>query len=501
VLFIQDREDRDHASDAEQDFREHSVFCFVLHFIPSCVFHVSTLTVLTSKNRSDCAMMRVCRDRNMPQPARILTYNGESRTLDEWARLRRIPANTIRSRIDKQGWPVDRALCEPLDSRFSKRRKRVPVGVPKPCPAIKEHASGLAYVSWYAGGKQHYRYFGRWGTTAAGVAYQTFAAEWVAGCLSRPDNPGSVATVAELCAAFLEWSNSHYRKNGRETSHAQKFRSALAILGEMYLRVKVPEFTADMLRAFAGKLIAKGMTVRTVNEYQWRVVFAFNWGVTRANIAVPPTVAAILERVEKQIPGRSAAPVGQKVTSAPLADVEAAIPHLHRDPAICAIYAAMVRLQLASGARPGEICAMRVREIERTRSEWRYVPTANKNEHRSIARVLWFGPRSQAILTPILADLDAGDYVFAYPRVKGGEREPISVNLYRSRCAEACKRAGVSGWHPHQLRHNRATELQAIYESDEAVRIGIGDTPEVARKIYVDDPDAAAARRIARECG
>lgn len=439
----------------------------------------------------------------MPHPPRVLTHNGRTLTLNEWAKIVRLPANTIRSRIDKQGWDVARAMSEPLDHRFSQRRKKLPLSVPRPVPAMKEHRTRhLAYATWHADGRQVYRYFGEWGSSAAAQAYQQFAAEWVAGCLSRPENPAGAVYVADLVAAFVTWAGGYYLKDGKPTSHVHRFKSALAELVTLYGEVPVSAFTPDKLRAYAAHIIGKGFSLRTVNEYQWRVVFAFDWGVTRAGGMVPAGIVHAMERVEKQQPGRSAAPDRAPVRAALLADVEAALPYLHSRPAARAVLEAAVRLQLASGMRPGELCALKVGQIDQSGAVWRYEPReVQKNRHRGQRRVMWFGPKSQAVLTPLLAGLGPTDFVFAYSRRKGGERKPVTVNLYRLRVADACERAGVGHWHPHQLRHNRATELQRRYECDDAVRIGIGDSAEVARQVYVDDPAEAVAKRIAKETG
>jgi len=40
---------------------------------------------------------------------RLITHNGETRTLQQWVRLTGLPRKTISSRIDR-GWPIDKAL-------------------------------------------------------------------------------------------------------------------------------------------------------------------------------------------------------------------------------------------------------------------------------------------------------------------------------------------------------------------------------------------------------
>jgi integrase len=438
----------------------------------------------------------------MPTPPRFLTHDGLTLTIEQWANLSRIPANTIRSRLDKQGWDVGRALTVPVDGRFSLRAKKRPKGTPKPCPALKRHATrGSAYATWWANGRQQYRYFGAWGSPESIRDYQTFAAEWIAGYTTTTTPDGVGLLVSELAKKFMVWAESHYVKNGTPTSHVHRFRSALRVLGRLYGDRLANSFTPDDLRSFVAALVASGLSRKTVNEYQWRSVFVFGWAVTRFGGAVHPDTVARLERVEKQEPGRSAAKDRAPKRAANLDDVEAAIPFLHPVPSKRAVFEAMVRLQLVSGMRPGEVCAMTPGHIERVGQLWRYEPHNHKNAHRGQRRVVWIGPRGQDILGPLLAGLANSSPVFGYVRESGGERRGITVNHYRSRVASACRAAGVTPWHPHQLRHNRATELQRRYESDEAVRLGIGDTPEVARQVYVDDPADAVAKRIAQETG
>jgi hypothetical protein len=46
--------------------------------------------------------------------ARLLTWNGETRCVSEWAAITGIRSNTIRARIDDCGWSVDLALSTPV---------------------------------------------------------------------------------------------------------------------------------------------------------------------------------------------------------------------------------------------------------------------------------------------------------------------------------------------------------------------------------------------------
>lgn len=44
----------------------------------------------------------------------ILTYNNESHTLSEWSQITGIHRKTIKSRIDRNGWSIERALTTPV---------------------------------------------------------------------------------------------------------------------------------------------------------------------------------------------------------------------------------------------------------------------------------------------------------------------------------------------------------------------------------------------------
>jgi hypothetical protein len=94
----------------------------------------------------------------MPNPPRKITHDGKSLTLKEWAAITGLHPETIRSRIDHQGYTPAEALTSKLQTKFRGRRTAEPA--PVPCPKYKRHAKGQAYAAWRAGGRQHFTYFG-----------------------------------------------------------------------------------------------------------------------------------------------------------------------------------------------------------------------------------------------------------------------------------------------------------------------------------------------------
>lgn len=52
----------------------------------------------------------------MPNPTRTITHNGQTKTLDQWAREAGLSPGTLRSRLDLLGWDFARAIGTPAIS-------------------------------------------------------------------------------------------------------------------------------------------------------------------------------------------------------------------------------------------------------------------------------------------------------------------------------------------------------------------------------------------------
>lgn len=120
----------------------------------------------------------------------------------------------------------------------------------------------------------------------------------------------------------------------------------------------------------------------------------------------PHTVPAALGTVEGLRKGHGEARETEPKTPIDDATVEATLPHLPQ------VVADMVRLQRLTGARPGEIVQLRPSDVDRTGEVWKYVPAEHKTEHHGKRRVIFIGPKGQAILRPYLLR-DAEAYCFS----------------------------------------------------------------------------------------
>ena len=78
---------------------------------------------------------------------------------------------------------------------------------------------------------------------------------------------------------------------------------------------------------------------------------------------------------------------------------------------VSAEVSAMIELQLITGMRPAEVCAMRAANLDMGKQPWVYTPATHKTEHHDIERFIYLGPKAQKSLGPFLkVDLQA--YLF-----------------------------------------------------------------------------------------
>jgi integrase len=164
------------------------------------------------------------------------------------------------------------------------------------------------------------------------------------------------------------------------------------------------------------------------------------------------------------------------------------------------VVADMVRVQLPTGVRPGELCAMRVENLDRDGPVWLDKPSKHKTEHYGHERTIAIGPQAQLVLRKYLRD-DLTAFVFS-PAVqdrlikamlranrktkvqpsqvdrsrpdavrKPGKR--FDVHAYNRAITRACKSAGVEHWHAHRLRHTAALLIERVHGA-EAARAVLG---------------------------
>lgn len=350
----------------------------------------------------------------------------------------------------------------------------------------------------------HDHYLGRHGTPASRQKYARLIAEWSALGGSVPPR-GPDLSVSEVLAAYYAFAKSYYVKGGEPTRQIERVRRALAPARDLYGDTPAARFGPVALKACRAEYVRQGWCRRLVNQSTSCLARAFKWAC--AEELVPPELYHGLASVEGLKKGRTEAPESPPVLPAPEAAIEAALPGLSP------VLADVVRVQLLTGARPGEALSLRAGELDRGGDVWLWRPASHKTEHLAREKVLFVGPRCQALLAPYL--LRRGDaYLFSpaesvrlyRERARAARRTPVqpsqqdrSVERPRRRpgerylrtsyaraVAKACARAGCEHWHPHQLRHNAATRLAEQF-GWEVTRIILGHRSIDTTRLYAED--------------
>jgi integrase len=262
-------------------------------------------------------------------------------------------------------------------------------------PAYRLHKpSGQAIV--VLSGKMIY--LGPYGSPESHNLYDQQIAEWLANgrrVLSlTPLEPDQRLSVVELCAAYLQFAQSYYQKDGKPTGSMFRVKAAVLHLKSLYGKTPAVEFGPLKLRAIQARLIDAGKSRRYVNYIAEQIKRMFKWGVSME--MAPASVYQALNTVSGLRRGRS-----QATEPAPILPVDDAIVDSTL-PFLSLAVADMVRFQRLTGARPGEVCIIRPCDIDMTSEVWKYVPSTHKTEHHGRQRVILIGPKAQDVLRAYL---------------------------------------------------------------------------------------------------
>lgn len=397
-------------------------------------------------------------------------------------------------------------------------------------------------------------WLGRYGTDESRQRYVQFIAEWQAtGGLLADEN--DKLTIAQLGEAFLEHARAVYRRADRTpTKEAANCEQALQPLREIYGPTDAAAFGPKALKAVRCRMMELGWCRTHINKQVRRIKLMFKWAV--ANELLPGTAYHGLQAVEGLRAGRSEARESEPVRPVAEEHVYAVLPFLSSP------VAAMVRVMMLTGARPGEICAMRACDIDTTAKIWEYRPAAHKTAHHGHQRLILLGPKARNIVeafivpdpraylfspaaamaelrakrlaarkTPMSCGNTTGSNVQRAPRRQPGQR--YTVEAFAKAIYAACDKAfpppasigrrekeSVRAWvmrltpeekqqlqvwccahrfHPHQLRHTFATKVRKE-RGVEVAQVLLGHRTLVPTQVYAER-DLDVARHIMADVG
>lgn len=380
-------------------------------------------------------------------------------------------------------------------------------------PKYRHHkGTGQAVVS--IGGKEFY--LGAFDTPPSRERYDRLIAEWLAnGRLLHPFKQDQTTTITQLVAAFWTHAQSYYRNpDGTHTSSVANFRQALEPLVQIYGSSPAENFGPLALKAVREKMIEKNWCRTNINRHISRIKSVFKWAVE--NELIPPSIWEAISTVAGLKRGRSGARESEPVKPVPEAHIDAVQPFVSRQ------VWAMIQLQLLTAARPGEIVNLRPVDIDTSEEVWTCTPPDHKTAYHGHQRTIYMGPHAQDVVRPFLMGRAIDRALFS-PKEAETERHAAAkthrrpnqkpnpqistrkvgncydANIYRRAIARACEAAGVPSWHPHQLRHNAATNIRRDF-GIETARIILGHQSIDVTEIYAER-DRAHAMTVINKVG
>jgi hypothetical protein len=155
--------------------------------------------------------------------------------------------------------------------------------------------------------KGHRHYLGKWNTQASKERYAAFVAELAVSpaVVVVPSAKAAAITVVELVAAYLDFAQGYYQKNGQPTRTLDGIKRAIRVTKDAYGREPVADFTPLQLLAIQTQLATATHTRSYVNKQVGIICRMFKWGVSRG--LVPPHVHTALSTVEGLRMGRTIA--------------------------------------------------------------------------------------------------------------------------------------------------------------------------------------------------
>lgn len=360
-------------------------------------------------------------------------------------------------------------------------------------PALRYHLSGQSVVT--IDGKDYY--LGKHDSPESIARYAVLIGIYQAGGLKLPEDfdaaeldskaasllgfaPSQQASqpilVRHLTASYRELVKVKYASNNAE-------RCRLLLLCD-----DLDKHDGDKLADSYGPLALQTQRARWVKDGKSRaycnrltnsVVRLFKFAVSQE--LVSGSTWQNLKSVEALRRGQSAAHEPDPIQPVAIEVVRQTAKHLSP------VLKAMLRVQIATGMRPSEVCRIRPCDIDRTGAAWMYRPTQHKTANKGKRKAVPILGDAREALTDYL-NRDANAFCFSpaesmawwYATLRSNRKskvQPSQVsrakakprklprdcydsNSYRQSIQRAAKRAGVESWHPYQLRHLAGTVVR-----------------------------------------
>lgn len=370
-------------------------------------------------------------------------------------------------------------------------------------------------------------YLGPYDSDESRAKYAALKAEWLVNRkAAKFTSDGAGPTMAGIGLAFLDYAESYYPPG----TELENLKTALKPVSELYAKLPAESFGPLQYRAVREWWLGRKdsrfrdsdrkLSRYYVNSQMRRLTRIIKWAVGQG--IIPPAVHQAILCVEPLKRGRTTAPEAEPVKPVDASTVDATCQHLPL------VVADMVKLQLLLGCRPGEVCALKPKDVDRTKEIWEIRLADHKTAWRGKERLIFCGPKAQRILAKYLLR-GADEFCFSPAeateqrlRVKNESRKtpPSCGNVrgsnvkvrprkspgtsytsgtYARAIRYGCIAAKVIPWAPNRLRHSRATEVRARFGLEAASAV-LGHSEITVTQVYAER-DREQAVRVAKEIG
>ena len=253
-------------------------------------------------------------------------------------------------------------------------------------PSYRRHASGNARVT--INGQDHY--LGKYGTKASREKYNRLIAEYKASQKSKAFGKAALL-LQDVILAFMRHAKDYYK--GSDLPY--RFKLSMRPVAELYATLPAAEFGSLQFEAVMHHWLEDPSRSRSyINDNMRRVIQMVRWAVAKK--LMPASLLTEIQAVTLLERGRTTAREPEPIQSVPQALIDATLPVLtpvQRD---------MVKFQLLTGCRPGELCRICPGMVDRSGEVWTIDLEKHKTAHKGKRRTIFVGPRAQAILAPYL---------------------------------------------------------------------------------------------------
>jgi integrase len=366
-------------------------------------------------------------------------------------------------------------------------------------PKYRLHkARNLAAVT--LDGKIHY--LGEFESPESYRKYDALLAEWhrkqsLGPVASTPAGEVARYTCGRLAADYLVFAQRWYVKNGEPTSQIALVKQALKALVALYETEPAVNFGPVKLKNLQQYLVDQGKSRVYVNKLVACLKVAFKWAASEELVAAATYHA--LQTVGGLKKGRTQARETDPVRPVAQETIDETLKFLS------GVVGDMIRLQLLTGMRPGEVVGLRPTDVtRRTDGSWAYRPGSHKTEHHGKERCIFIGPAAQEVLLPYLLR-DAEAYCFSpaesvrqYYTARRTNRKSRITPSQRCRQRKAKPRRPPTGrYSPASYRRAIERACEKAFKMPEDLRRSPRD--EKGRRLP-ESPDARLERlRLAAE--